>query len=345
MASPEQRERARRRRTFTKALRLAAQPAALAAIAYVIFHERHLFAGFTHALHSVRWYWIVLAFAAELASIPPLAEVQRLVFIAGGARTDRLRMILVTFASNAIAQSAPLGIAVAEGYAYKKYRWLGADATVAAWGELGAGAIAFSGLAGVALVGAIIAGGGPSSYLLPVLSVVFAGSTGAAIVFRHPEWLVNATVWIDRHVGRRLGRLIGGVTRRVRDASLPLCDIHPSLTIWTAAGLLAAINWVLDAVALALAFLAVGRHVPWGVVLLAFAGSKIVNSLGITPAGIGVVEGSLVGIFISYDVSGAAAGAATLVYRGLTLIGLVGLGWVAAGVLAVMMRREGAPAP
>jgi len=339
MAHPERRAR---RRTLAKAVRLAAQPAALAAIAYVIFHERHLFAGFTHELHSVRWYWIVLALAAELASIPPLAEVQRLVFLAGGAKTDRLRMILVTFASNAIAQSAPLGIAVAEGYAYKKYRWLGADATVAAWGELGAGAIAFSGLAGVALVGSIIAGGTPRDYLLPILAVVFAGSTGAAVVFRHPQWLVNATVWIDRRVGRRLGRLIGGATRRVREASMPLCDIHPSLAIWVTAGLLGAANWVLDAVTLALSFLAVGRHVPWGVVLLAFAGSKIVNSLGITPAGLGLVEGSLVGIFISYDVSGAAAGAATLVYRGLTLIGLVGLGWVAAGVLAVMMRRENA---
>jgi uncharacterized membrane protein YbhN (UPF0104 family) len=97
---------------------------------------------------------------------------------------------------------------------------------------------------------------------------------------------------------------------------------------------------MLDGVALALSFLAVHAAVPWGVVLLAFAGSKIVNSLGITPAGLGVVEGSLVGIFISYRVSGAAAGAATLVYRGLTLVGLVGLGWGAVGVLAVLERRD-----
>ena len=60
--------------------------------------------------------------------------------------------------------------------------------------------------------------------------------------------------------------------------------------------------------------------------------------------GIGVVEGGLVATFVGYGSPGATAGAAVLVYRGLTLVGLVGLGWAVAAYLAARSRREDARA-
>jgi hypothetical protein len=74
-------------------------------------------------------------------------------------------------------------------------------------------------------------------------------------------------------------------------------------------------------------------------VLLAFAGSKVVTSIGITPGGLGLVEGGLVATFVAYGLPGADAGAAVLVYRALTLIGLVGIGWLVVAMLAVEDRR------
>jgi uncharacterized protein (TIRG00374 family) len=111
------------------------------------------------------------------------------------------------------------------------------------------------------------------------------------------------------------------------------------MALWTSVWGLSALNWVLDAICLALAFKAVGSRIPWGAVLLAFAGSKVVTSIGITPGGLGIVEGGLVATFVAYGLPGADAGAAVLVYRALTLIGLVGIGWLFVALLAFEDRR------
>jgi uncharacterized membrane protein YbhN (UPF0104 family) len=66
----------------------------------------------------------------------------------------------------------------------------------------------------------------------------------------------------------------------------------------------------------------------------------VVSSIGITPGGLGLVEGGLVATFVAYGVSGAGAGAAVVVYRALTLIGLVGIGWLGVVLLAVEDRRR-----
>jgi putative heme transporter len=308
-------------------------------VAYFFVRERELFAGFGASLSHLNWYWVVLAFAAELASVPPLAEAQRIVLRTGGTEADRVQMNQVTLASNAISLSVPGGVALAEGYAYTRYRRFGANVAVAAWAELAAGAIAFSGLAAIALVGAVIAGGGAETILLPLLSVVLAGSVGAALLFRHPVLLVHGLDWAESNLGPT-GDLLGRVTKRFRESARTLVNVRPTIGQWGAAWGLSVVNWLLDVVCLALAFEAVGSRIPWGAVLLAFAGSKVVTSIGITPGGLGVVEGGLVATFVAYGLPGADAGAAVLVYRALTLIGLVGIGWGVVAAQAVSDRRR-----
>jgi uncharacterized membrane protein YbhN (UPF0104 family) len=323
----------------TTRLRVALGLAAIGAVAYFFYRERDLFAGFGATLSSLKWYWVVLAFVAELASVVPLAEAQRVVLRAGGVESDRLQMNLVTVASNAISLSVPVGVAVAEGYSFTRYRRFGADTAVAAWSELAAGAIAFCALAAMALAGAVIAGGGAEPILLPLLAVVFAGSAGAAILFRYPLLLVRGLGWMETHLGP-VGTLVGRLTRGFCSTARSLVYVRPSMRLWVAAWGLSAVNWLLDAACLALAFEAVGTRVPWGVVLLAFAGSKVVTSIGITPGGLGIVEGGLVATFVAYGLPGAGAGAAVLVYRAITLIGLVGIGWLVVALQAIENRRS-----
>jgi uncharacterized protein (TIRG00374 family) len=316
---------------------------ALGAVVYIFVHEKKTFQGFTRELANLRWEWVGLALVAELASIPPLAEAQRLVLAATGVRAPRWRMILVTFASNAISMSVPAGVAFAEGYYFAQYREFGASRAQAVWSELASGAIAFAALAAVALTGAVSAGGPATVVLVVLLSVVTAGSIAAAVLFRHPHLLVSAIEWIDRLVGRRLGEMIDRVTDRVRDAARSLRGTTPSIATWVVAAGLSALNWLLDVATLGFSFKAVGASVPWGAVLLAFAGGKVVSSLGITPGGLGIVEGGLVAMFVAFGTKGAEAGAAVIVYRGLTLVGLVGLGWVAAAAIqAEHHARSGA---
>jgi putative heme transporter len=318
--------------------RVALQVAAIGLVAYFFIRERDLFAGFGANLSHLDWYWVVLAFATELASVPPLAEAQRMLLRAGGVETDRYQVNLVVLASNAISLSVPAGVAVAEGYAFARYRRLGADTAVAAWAELAAGAIAFCALAALALVGALIAGGGAETVLLPLLAVVFAGSAGAALLFRYPLFMVRSLDWMQTHLGP-VGSLVDRLTRGFCSTARSLKHARPSMGMWTAAWGLSALNWFLDAVCLALSFVAVGSRIPWGAVLLAFAGSKVVTSIGITPGGLGVVEGGLVATFVAYGLPGADAAAGVLVYRALTLIGLVGIGWGVVALLAVEDRR------
>jgi putative heme transporter len=320
-------------------LRYALGVAAVGAVVYFFVRERELFVGFGAAIAHLNWYWVVVAFAAELASVPPLAEAQRMVLGAGGVQPGRLQMNLVTLASNAISASVPAGVAVSEGYLFTRYRRFGADTAVAAWSELAVGAIAFCALAALALVGAVIAGGGAQPILLPLLSVVFAGSAGAAILFRHPLFMVRGVSWMQAHLGP-VGRLVDRLTRGFCAAARSLKHVRPAMGLWTAAWGLSALNWLLDAGCLALSFAAVHTPIPWGAVLLAFAGSKVVTSIGVTPGGLGVVEGGLVATFVAYGLPGAGAGAAVLVYRALTLIGLVGIGWLGVALLAVEDRRR-----
>jgi putative heme transporter len=318
-------------------LRVALQVAAVGAVAYFFFRERDLFVGFGATVSRLNWYWVGLAFAFELASVPPLAEAQRMVLRAGGVEPDRLQMNLVTVASNAISMSVPAGVAVAEGYSFTRYRRFGADTAVALWSELAIGAIAFCALAAMALAGAVI-GGQAESILLPLLAFVFAGSAGAAVLFRYPLLLVRGLDWMEVHLGP-VGALVGRLTRGFCQTARSLAHVRPSMATWLAAWGLCALNWLLDAACLALSFEAVGSRIPWGAVLLAFAGSKVVTSIGITPGGLGVVEGGLVATFVAYGLPGAEAGAAVLVYRALTLIGLVAIGWLGVALLAVEGRN------
>ncbi len=333
----------RARRPRATWLRYVLGLAAIGAVVVFFVREHRLFAGFGAAVAHLTWYWVLAAFAAELASLPPLAEAQRMVLRAGGVRSGRLQMNLVTLASNAISASVPAGLAVAEGYSFGRYRRFGAGSAVAAWSELAAGAIAFCALAALALAGAVIAGGGAETILLPVLAVVFAGSAAAAILFRYPSLLARGPQWIQAYAGppgRVLGRVLGRLARGFSQAAYPLTRVRPSIGLWTAAWGLSALNWLLDAAGLALSFAAVHAAIPWGVVLLAFAAAKVASSIGITPSGLGVVEGGLIATFIAYGVAGASAGAAVLVYRAVTVIGLAGLGWLSVALLAIGDHRH-----
>src|SRR2546421_1678907 len=190
--------------------------ASVGIVLFFFFRERNLFAGFGDTMSRIAWVWLVLAFVAEMASVVPLAEAQRIVLAVGGAEIGLWQMILITLASNAISMSVPAGVAVAEGYLYRQYRRCGATQAVAAWGELASGAIAFAALASIALAGAVIDAGHAGLVLIPILAVVTAGSLAAAAVFRRPRVLVRWIEGIEARVGPRLGDLVARAAGPVR---------------------------------------------------------------------------------------------------------------------------------
>jgi uncharacterized protein (TIRG00374 family) len=99
-------------------------------------------------------------------------------------------------------------------------------------------------------------------------------------------------------------------------------------------------NWVTDCACLVIAFQAVGTHVPWRGLLVAYGAAQVAANLPITPGGLGVVEGSLTIALVAYGGSTAGSVAAVLLYRIISFWILLPIGWLAWFALHVESRRH-----
>lgn len=323
-------------------LRLAVQLAILGIVAAFLVRRAAEFRDTGSLLSHLRWPWIVVALVAELGSVMPLAAMQRALLRAAGARIGLGRMLPVTLASNAITYSLPVGMALSEGWAFRQYRRFGADAGVAAWAELGSGAVSFATLAGLALLGSLLVRGRSGMVLVGLLAAVFAGAGAVVALFRRPKLLAAGLEAIAGRAGRLGGERLRAVAGRVGEAAVSMEAIRVPPRAWADVVGLAGANWVLEALCLAASFLAVRHGVPWASLLLVYAGSQVLATISFLPGGLGLVEGGLVVMFVAYGVPTSVAGAAVVVYRGLSLLVLVALGWLAWGWLHVGERRAAA---
>ena len=164
---------------------------------------------------------------------------------------------------------------------------------------------------------------GPSH---PLLSIVPAGvGTGVLIMV-----LLLPRV-IDRPWSRRLpGRLqpvLSGVAMSIRDTEQLL--ITPD---WRIVGAIAYL-WC-DIAVLYACFAALGSHPPVASIVLAYQIAYLSNSLPV-PGGIGVLDGSLVGMLVLYGIGATKSAAATLVYHAISL-------WIPAmwGTVAFLILRQ-----
>jgi putative heme transporter len=79
-------------------------------------------------------------------------------------------------------------------------------------------------------------------------------------------------------------------------------------------------------------------HVTFVEAFAAWALSRVLGSIPITPGGVGFVELGLTGVLVAFGASNTEAVAATLIYRFLTTIPTVVLGFLAAGTWKVGRR-------
>jgi hypothetical protein len=97
---------------------------------------------------------------------------------------------------------------------------------------------------------------------------------------------------------------------------------------WSKVGALGLANWLADAGVLAVSILAVGAAVPWRTLLLVYGLATVVGSLGITPGGIGLVEGTLCLGLVSSGLPAALALTAVLLYRLVSFWLVSAAGWL-----------------
>lgn len=292
-------------------------------------------------LTHLHWQWVILAAACEAGSLFSFAVLQGRLLEAGKVRVGLGSLSAITLAATAIADSLPLGPALASVFAYRQYRRKGATQALSGWIVAASLVVAVVTLAVLAAIGLAVAGAEGASYDLVWVTVgVLILALALSVVFLKKRFLahvVSATVRLSR---RLTGRPRGEVGAQVDRIVEQLTVVQLSGSEAGEAGGWGMANWALDCACLACAFAAVGVAVPWRGLLLAYGAGQLAANLPITPGGLGVVEGSLTIALVAFGGSEASTVAAVLLYRIFNFWIALPVGWGAWGTLAVRHRRE-----
>ena len=296
-------------------------------------------------LSHLRWEWLVAAVIAEILAIVAFGALQRSLLDAGGTPMGLGLATAIAFGGNAIQNSLPAGPLWSNVWAFRQFRRRGADEVLAVWTLFATSVLSAASLAAVAALGVLIARNENVA-----LDVLLVAGTGVVI-------LVGLHYLLRRHgwtlgVAARIVRLLQRVVHRPKDDADELVEawwrrltaVTPSRHTWAMGFAFAAANWLWDALALALASAAVGAGVPWRTLLLAYGAAQLAINLPITPGGLGVVEGSLTIALVAYGGNREATVATVVLYRLISFWGLLAVGWLCWGVLALQLRRSGAEA-
>lgn len=306
---------------------------------YVLLPSLLAVFGSWRSLSHLDWPFAALVLGCEAASFVCLWELDRIAL-----RTRRwLPVIAAQLTGNAAGRVFPGGGATATAVSASVLRQAGVDTSEAA------AAFATSTLLQLA-----------TTFALPVLalpaivggaqvdrSLATAAYLGAAVfvLLLAAGAVVLATDRPLALVGRMTQRLLNRTVLRHRP---PITDLPQRLLVardfvrttlgerWKGALLAAVGNTGFDYLALLAALRAVGASPRPSLVLLAYAAAEVLALVPATPGGLGFVEAGLVGTLRLAAVPGAAALAATFLYR----IAAFWLPLPAGGIAYILFRRR-----
>jgi uncharacterized membrane protein YbhN (UPF0104 family) len=282
--------------------------------------------------HS-HWSWVPIAVGLELTSMAAFALMQRRLLLAGGKRLGHRPMMATILAGNALSVSVPLaGPELGTAFTYRRFKLQGAPTALATWCLLVGGLVSWVGAIVVLVAGGAISGNVVLTLLAmcAAILVVAAGValrrtlTRPALPLRVERALAWSAGWAARLLHRPLEDPTGAIRAWLNDLrSLRLPTIE-----WGKVGGLGLTNWLADAGVLAISLLAIGAPVPWHSLLLVYGLATAVGSLGITPGGIGLVEGTLCLGLVSSGLPATLALAAVLLYRLVSFWLVMVSGWL-----------------
>ncbi|HEX4128195.1 MAG TPA: YbhN family protein [Acidimicrobiales bacterium] len=296
--------------------------------------------GFHTVFRHFDWWWVAPAVVAEIASYFCFAAMQFELLGAGHLRAPWRPLVKLTFASQAITNSLPIGNAVASVYGFRWFRRFGADNTLAVWALAGTLVAATVSLSLVAILGlGVAAQEGASLDLVPVLIGTFLVTLGigSLFVYERPlhavlSWAVTLSVAVTGRPRGDTVELIDRITAWMTAVRLSWTEIG-RIIIW------GTLNWLLDCACFAMMFLALGAPIPWKGLLLAYGAGQLAASLPITPGGLGVVEGSITVALVAFGGPEASTAYAVLLYRLISFWMILVVGWLFIGQLALQVRR------
>jgi putative heme transporter len=299
----------------------------------LLVSERSLITSSLRVVTRLNWVWLPVAVALESASMACFARMQRRLLTAGSARVARRSVLATAYAGNALSATMPLaGSQVGTVFAFRRFKQLGVDGTVAGMTLVVSGVVSSLTSALLLAVGAILTGNDVTAVIGAVAATVgFAIFALVVAAIHRPA----ARAALRRPAGRIL-RLVGRLRRRpIRDSEEAFDQFADRvrsfrLSPWGWAVVIAVgfLNWLADAGVLAASIVAVGSRVPWQGLLFAYGVGTAASSVGVTPGGVGVVEGAFAVALMASGVRHPLALAAVLVYRLVSFWLVIAVGWV-----------------
>jgi uncharacterized protein (TIRG00374 family) len=280
-----------------------------------------------------QWSWIALGIALEASSMTTFAMMQRRLLRIGGRRVGTRPMMATILAANALSVSVPVaGPELGAAFTFRRFKDQGADTSLAAWTLLVGGLASWFGAIVVLAAGGVLSGNVVVTGVT-IGAALLAVSAGLAVwvgVGRTRLRLVIArsAAWAIWRVSRLISRPVDDPAAAVNGWIEGLRSLRPSKVEWSKVGGLGLANWVTDIGVLAMSIVALGGAVPWRSLLLVYGLATLIGSLGITPGGLGLVEGTLCLGLVSTGIPAALALAAVLLYRLVSFWLVMATGWL-----------------
>lgn len=337
------------RRPSRRATVLLTAAVAAAVVAVELVAIRGQLASAWDALGDARPAWVLAAVAATLFSMHAFARAQRRMVHAAvppdAPRVPLARMVRLTFSANAVNSTMPAGAAMSIGYVVARMRSWGVPGVAAGFAVLASGVLSSVSFTVLVVACAALAGGLDVWWILVGLAATVA--VGALLAVRR-HTLPGARSPVQRSfelVARRLDRRRPGAAAAVRRTAEELGAVRPRRRDWLAGGSFALLNWLADLASLVAVFQAVhgmeGASFP--LVLTAYVAGMSASSVAFLPGGLGVVEVAMIVALHAGGVPTAPATAAVLLYRLISFVLVVAIGWLVVAGSAVA-RRRAAPA-
>jgi uncharacterized protein (TIRG00374 family) len=269
------------------------------------------------SLSHLTWYWTVLALISEGGSFVFLWQLNRIALHEDGWFVVACSQL----SGNAFGRIVPGGAATANAFAIGMLRRAGVEVGQAAAALAASTSIQLGAALALPLLALpAILGGAPvnhslaiSAYLGAAVLVLLIGAGVLAFAFDRPLELAGSGLqWVLNRTIRRRQKLTDLPQWLLAERDFVRSTIGRR---WKDGVVSAAGSTAFDYLALLCALRAVGAQPRPSLVILAYAGAKLLALVPLTPGGLGFVEAGLVGTLTLAGVDAQDALLATLTYR------------------------------
>jgi uncharacterized membrane protein YbhN (UPF0104 family) len=309
----------------------------LALLAVEIVRIAPTMSGTLTSVAGARPGWIAVAVLAAAGSMSMFARSRRRLMRAAGIVVPVRSAEAAVYVANALHTTLPGGAAFSTGYTYRWMRRWGASSPAATWALVAGGVVSSASLAGLGVLGSLLVGSSAGWMSLGTALVgIAAAAYGVRALQRSPGAVIAVARWGIGRINTVRHRPRSSGLEAVEELVTQLRAVRPRGRDWLAATAFATANWALDAGCLAAGGAALGVHgLTLAVLLLTYTAGMAASSLSLVPGGLGVVDAAMVLTLVAGGVPAAAALPVVLLYRLISLGGVVAVGWVVAAVQGV----------